>query len=69
MDKILLKPIEAAELLGIGRTRIYEMLASGELPSIRIGRSIRVPVDALRKWVLQHQVGSMDEKAQLKGTK
>lgn len=51
MEKILLKPTEAAETLGIGRTRVYEMLACGELPSIRIGRSIRVPVAALQKWV------------------
>lgn len=55
MDKILLKPMEAAETLGLGRTRIYEMLACGELPSVRIGRSIRVPVAALNKWVEEKQ--------------
>lgn len=55
MHKILLKPAEAAETLGIGRTRVYEMLGSGELPSIRIGRSIRVPVAALERWVEDQQ--------------
>lgn len=55
MEKMLLKPSEAAEILGIGRTRTYEMLASGELPSIRMGRSIRVPVAALKRWVEERQ--------------
>ena len=55
MEKFLLKPTEAADMLGIGRTRIYEMLAEGELPSIRIGRSVRVPVAALNKWIEERQ--------------
>jgi excisionase family DNA binding protein len=51
MDELLLRPTEAARLLGIGRSKVYELLAKGELPSIRIGGSVRVPVDALRAWV------------------
>jgi excisionase family DNA binding protein len=51
MDKLLLRPIEAAEAIGIGRSKIYELLASGALPSIRIGCSLRVPVDGLREWI------------------
>ena len=51
MDKLLLRPIEAAEAIGLGRSKVYELLASGELPSIRIGGSVRIPVDALRKWI------------------
>jgi len=53
MDRLLLRPIEAAEAIGIGRTKLYQLLASGELPSIRIGSSVRVPVDALRDWIAQ----------------
>ncbi|MBI4321042.1 MAG: helix-turn-helix domain-containing protein [Chloroflexi bacterium] len=51
MEKLLLKPMDAAELIEVGRSRIYEMLQKGELPSVRIGRSVRVPVSALRQWV------------------
>lgn len=51
MDKLLLRPAEAADMLGIGRSKMYAMLASGEIPSLQIGKSIRVPVDALRQWV------------------
>lgn len=51
MDKLLLRPVEAAEAIGISRTKIYELLARGDLPSVRIGASVRVPVDALRAWI------------------
>lgn len=50
-EKLLLKPLEAAELLGFGRSKIYELLAIGELPSIRIDGSVRIPTDALRRWI------------------
>ena len=53
MDRLLLRPVEAADAIGIGRSKVYEMLASGELPSIRVGASVRVPVDALRAWIAQ----------------
>ncbi len=51
MEKILVTPPEAAALIGIGRTRIYDLIARGVIPSIRIGRSVRVPLDGLRKWI------------------
>lgn len=57
LEKLLLKPTEAAEALGIGRTMIYEMLQQGLLPTVRFGRSIRVPVRALEEWIKNHQNG------------
>ena len=51
MDRLLLRPVEAAEAIGVGRSKVYAMLASGELPSVRIGGSVRVPVEALRAWI------------------
>ncbi len=51
MEKLLVRPSEAAEMLGLGRSKVYAMLASGELPSVRIGKSVRVPTEALRLWV------------------
>ena len=38
---------EAAELLGIGRNTAYEAVRRGEIPTIRIGKRILVPVSAL----------------------
>lgn len=55
VDRLLLRPMEAAEAIGVCRSKMYELLASGEIPSIRIGgrvrASVRVPVDALRAWI------------------
>ena len=42
---------EVADRLEIGRSTAYELVACGEIPSVRIRGSIRVPVDALRAWL------------------
>jgi excisionase family DNA binding protein len=47
MDKLLLTVGEAQEALGLGRTTIYQLVASGQLGSVHIGRSVRIPVSAL----------------------
>ena len=41
---------EAASALRIGRTRMFDMIAKGEIRSVLIGRSRRVSVDALRAY-------------------
>ena len=50
-QRLLLRIPEVAETLGIGRTKIYELIATGELPTIRLGRAVRISVSALQKWV------------------
>lgn len=50
MDKILLTPLEAAAALGIGRSKVYELLQSGQLPSVHVGRCRRVHADAVRRF-------------------
>jgi excisionase family DNA binding protein len=49
----LLRVEEAAEWLGLGRTKAYELVYRGTLPSVTIGRSRRVPVAALEAFVHQ----------------
>ncbi len=51
MEKLLLRPMEAAEIMSVCRSRMYQLLATGALPSIRIGRSVRIPVAALNRWI------------------
>ena len=50
-QRLLLHIPEAAETLGIGRTKIYELIATGELPTIRVGRAVRISVSTMQKWV------------------
>jgi excisionase family DNA binding protein len=53
VDKLLFTPREVAQLLGISRSSLYELLRRGEIASVRIGRSRRVPRAALSAFVDQ----------------
>jgi excisionase family DNA binding protein len=46
-EPILLTPTEAARALGIGRSKLYELLQADVLGSVHIGASRRIPADAL----------------------
>lgn len=61
MEKLLIRPKEAAEALCLGRSKFYALIADGTIPSVRIGKSIRVPVKELREWVNSQSNGSEDE--------
>jgi excisionase family DNA binding protein len=52
-EPLLVTVKDAMRLLHRGRARIYEMCATGELESIRDGRSILIPRDALDQWIAQ----------------
>ena len=55
-EKEWLKVPEAAELLGLPKTRAYELIQQGELPAVRIGeRSIRVNRRDLEKFLLENR--------------
>jgi excisionase family DNA binding protein len=43
---------EAARRLSVGRTTMYALLASGEIPSVMIGRLRRIPAEALNEYVV-----------------
>lgn len=51
VDKILLTPEEAAELLSATRTRVYQLIACGELHSVKLGRLRRISRTALEAFV------------------
>ena len=46
-----LTPEEARIWLRVGRSTIYDLLKRGELPSIRFGRAVRIPRQALQRYV------------------
>ena len=51
LTKLLLTPEEAAQVLGIGRTKVYELMLSNALESVKIGASRRIPADSLTTFV------------------
>jgi excisionase family DNA binding protein len=48
---LLVTPEEAARALSLGRTTVYQLMRTGELASVVIGRSRRIPVTALAAFV------------------
>jgi excisionase family DNA binding protein len=48
---LLVRPEDAAQVLGIGRTKVYELIRSGALRSVRVGGLRRIPVSALDEFV------------------
>jgi hypothetical protein len=53
---LAVSPAEAGRLAGIGRTSIYHAISCGDLKSLIIGARRLVAVDALRDWLLKHEV-------------
>lgn len=47
--RLVLSVTEAAAALGISRAHAYELVARGELPSLRLGRRIVVPRRGLER--------------------
>ena len=56
-EKVLLTVSEAADRLSLGRSKVYELMAAGHLRSVTIGRSRRVPADALNDFVISLNQG------------
>lgn len=48
-SRLVLSVTEVAAALGISRTHAYELVARGELPSLRLGRRIVVPRRGLER--------------------
>jgi len=51
MDKLLYRPKEAARVLGIGRDKLYDLMRSGRLRSVKDGGARFITADALAAYV------------------
>ena len=51
-EKMVLTVPEAAKVLGIGKNLAYEAIQRGEIPSVKVGGRILVPVAALDKFLV-----------------
>jgi excisionase family DNA binding protein len=57
---VLLTPTEAARALGIGRSKLYELLQTGVLESVHIGACRRIPTEAVLALVARLRGGAVE---------
>ena len=48
---LLLTVPQVAKLLNLGRTKVYELIGTKQLPVVRFGRAVRVSSASLQRWV------------------
>lgn len=63
LEPLLLRVEDAAKCLSLGRSKTYELIASGVIPVVRIGRSTRVSRSALEAWIEGHSRNGANEQA------
>lgn len=51
MDKITVSIMEASKALSLGRSKIYELIQSGDLSTLKVGRRTLIPVASLNAFV------------------
>jgi excisionase family DNA binding protein len=50
-EPLVVRPKKAAWLLSVGETRLYEMIAKGELESFRDGGARKITTRSIRDWI------------------
>jgi excisionase family DNA binding protein len=53
METVLLKIPQVMERLAVGQTKVYELISSGHLRSVRVGRGRRIPSDELERFIAE----------------
>ena len=51
MERLLFTVRETAEMLGVSRSRVYELISTEQLAPVKIGRSRRVSLASIRRFV------------------
>lgn len=54
-DELLITAKEAARRLAISTRSLWTLTNQRKIPTIRIGRSVRYPIDGLRDWLRRSQ--------------
>jgi excisionase family DNA binding protein len=52
-DRLLIGVSEAAQMLSVSKSKLYELINQGMVPAIKVGHSLRIPVEQLRKWIAE----------------
>jgi len=58
--KEMLRPAEIGPLLGVTTGRVYQLIAAGEIPAIRVGGALRIPRAAWEVWLRRHSKEALE---------
>src|SRR5436305_14907709 len=51
VEPLLLTIPQVAAMLGLGRSKVYDLIRDEGLPTAKFGTAVRVPAEELKKWV------------------
>ncbi len=54
-DPICVRINDAARMIGVGRTKLYELIAAGEVETVKLGKATRVTTASLRNLVTRQR--------------
>jgi len=52
----LLKAEQVSDILGISRSKAYRLMRQGEIPTIKIGKNVRVANEDLNQYISTHKI-------------
>jgi len=55
VEPICVKVNDAARMIGVGRTKLYELIADGEVETVKLGKSTRVITASLHRLVMRQR--------------
>ena len=57
-DPICVRVNDAARMIGVGRTKLYQLIAAGEVETVKLGKSTRITIASLHDLISrQREVG------------
>ena len=62
-DRVMYNIPDLTKLLGYSKNHIRGLIEAGELRAVRSGRTVRVHVDDLNRWLEEHKTGSRGDAA------
>ncbi|WP_230293369.1 helix-turn-helix domain-containing protein [Croceicoccus sp. Ery5] len=55
VEPICVRVNDAARMIGVGRTKLYELIANGDLETVKLGKATRITTASLHNLVERHR--------------
>lgn len=65
VEPICVRVNDAARMIGVGRTKLYELISSGELETVKIGKATRVTTASLHELVRRRGCSTQEQEIKI----